>query len=282
MRQAKRTNKNALWQRLVYWHRSNKKKSILLATLVLLVVLVAVPWSRYQLAKLVLKQNFSVQVVDSVTNTPVSAAYVSAGSMHVITNGDGKAVLNHMKVGNNKVTVIKKYYKGNSASILVPILKQKTVSNIKLQATGHRVKVTVRNLITHASLANVAIYIADVNAKTDKSGSATVAVPPDAASFPAVLSLAGYNSPDVNVKVNYQTIAENDFNLTPAGQIYFLSNSSGALDVVKANLDGSNRQTVLAGTGNETDQDTVLLASHDWKYLALFSNRDGIIKLKDD
>jgi len=57
--------------------------------------------------------------------------------------------------------------------------------------------------------------------------------------------------------------------------MYFLSNQSGNLDVVSANLDGSARKTVLAGTGNEDDNNTVLLASRDWQYLALLSKRDG-------
>jgi hypothetical protein len=54
-----------------------------------------------------------------------------------------------------------------------------------------------------------------------------------------------------------------------------LSKLSGKIDVVKTNLDGLDRETVLAGTGNEQDQNTVLLASRDWKYLALLSRRAG-------
>ena len=38
-------------------------------------------------------------------------------------------------------------------------------------------------------------------------------------------------------------------------------------------MDGTSRQTVLAGTGKEEDSGTVLLASRDWKYLALLSRR---------
>jgi hypothetical protein len=44
---------------------------------------------------------------------------------------------------------------------------------------------------------------------------------------------------------------------------------------VKTDLDGSNRQTVIFGTGKEDDQNTILLASRDWKYLALLSRRDS-------
>ncbi len=45
--------------------------------------------------------------------------------------------------------------------------------------------------------------------------------------------------------------------------------------MLKANLDGSNVQTVLAGTGHETAATTRLLASSDWHYVVLEANRDG-------
>ncbi len=61
----------------------------------------------------------------------------------------------------------------------------------------------------------------------------------------------------------------------PSGKVYFLSKKTGKIDVVKTDLDGSNRQTVLAGTGQEEDTNTVLLASRDWKFLALQSRREG-------
>jgi hypothetical protein len=88
------------------------------------------------------------------------------------------------------------------------------------------------------------------------------------------LRAAGYNDAEVTVEVSNREIRENDFKMTPAGKIYFLSKLSGKIDVVKTNLDGSDRQTVLAGTGKEDDRGTVLLAARDWKYLALLSRRE--------
>ncbi|HLZ14494.1 MAG TPA: hypothetical protein VKQ34_00705, partial [Candidatus Saccharimonadales bacterium] len=67
----------------------------------------------------------------------------------------------------------------------------------------------------------------------------------------------------------------NTFQVTPAGKVYFLSNQSGKIDVVKTDLDGGNRQVVLPGSGSEDLGNTILLASRDWKYLALLSKRDG-------
>jgi hypothetical protein len=263
------------WKRFAIWYKTKKKKSVPLTILVLLLVLAAIPWSRYMLAGVFWKNNYSVEIVDSTAGTPVSGAEVSLGSVHAISDGKGKAVLRNAKVGKHSLFVTKKYYKDYSSKVLVPIMAQKEAQNIKLVATGRQVKVSVKNIINHKALADVNITVSDISAKTDSAGSATIVLPVGAESEKAKLSLDGYNDSNVTVVADDKTIKENDFTLTPAGKIYLLSKLSGKIDVVKTNLDGSGRQTVLAGTGNEEDNNTILLASRDWKYLALKSKRDN-------
>jgi hypothetical protein len=48
---------------------------------------------------------------------------------------------------------------------------------------------------------------------------------------------------------------------------------------MKSDLDGSNATVVLAGTGKEADDSTILLSTRDWKYLVLESAREGKEKL---
>ncbi len=268
-------HKNSRWKRFVNWYKNHKKKSIPLTIVILLAVLAGVPWSRYQIAGLVLKNDLSMRVVDSVAATPVSGADVYVGSVHGLTDGSGKVVLHKVKDGPRKVSVTKKYYKDSQTKVLVPILKQKNIPTVKFVATGRQVKISVKNLIGRASLANVDIKIADISAKTDKSGNAIVVLPVGTKSQKATLHLDGYNDAAATVNVSDQTIQQNDFSLTPTGKVYFLSKLSGKIDVVKTNLDGTDRQTVLPGTGQEDNNNTVLLASHDWKYLALLSRRAG-------
>jgi hypothetical protein len=132
----------------------------------------------------------------------------------------------------------------------------------------------VSDLINGQKLSGVDIEAADVKVKTDKSGAALIVLPVSEPKQAASLSFKGYNDAKVTIQVSGSSAKENDFKLTPAGQVYFLSKLSGKIDVVKTNLDGSDRQTVLAGTGHEDDRSTVLLASRDWKYLALLARRD--------
>lgn len=263
--------KSHRWQSFLGWYKTHKKISIPLTVVFLFVIIGAVPWSRYHTVGLVYKKDFVIQAVDSTANTPVSGATISAGSIQATTDANGKATL-HLAVGQHTFLFSKKYYQGRQASAVVPILSEKKTPSIPMQATGRQVKITIKNVITQKTLAGVSINIADINAKTDDSGSATVVLPVGAASQKATLTLDGYNDASVTVQVSNTEIKQNDFTLTPAGKVYFLSNSSGKIDVMKSDLDGKNPQVVLAGTGYEGN--TVgLFGSADWKYIALLAKR---------
>lgn len=256
------------------WYAGRKKLSIPLSALVLLLLLLAVPLTRYPLAGLVLKKNFTLQITDQTTNTPVSGASVSSGSVSTLTDGNGQARL-RLAVGHHNLSITKKYYRDGSAKVLVPVLSAKKTPEIKLQATGRQVKIAIKNTISKKALENVDIKVSDITAKTDKDGKALIVLPAGTASQKTTLSLAGYNTAEAIIKVNDIKVEENNFSLTPTGKIYFLSKLSGKVDVVKANLDGTTRETILAGTGREDSQNTVLLAGRDWRYLALLSRRDS-------
>jgi hypothetical protein len=268
-------NGESKWKRFISWYKTNKKKSLPLTALIVFGLLLLVPLSRYKIAALKLKNNYSLEIIDATTGTPISGATVRTGNIQGLTDGSGKVTLLNAPVGRHKVVVTKTYYKESTENELVPILKQKTVSRVKLVATGRQVKISVKNLVSQEALSDVDIKIAEVSAKTDKTGNAIVVLPVGTKNAKVELSLDGFNNTEATVLVDDKTIKQNDFTLTPFGKIYFLSKLSGKIDVVKTNLDGSSRQTVLAGTGKEDSNNTVLLASRDWKYLALLSKRDG-------
>lgn len=263
------------WQRFKAWYSDRKKWTIPLSVLLVILILAAVPFTRYGLAGTVRKNNIELKVTDATANTPVSGATVSIGNLSGETDSSGMVTLHGVNAGHHNATISKKYYQPRTINVLAPIFSQKTVPEFQLTATGRQVKIEVTNLIDKTALANVDIKVAGTTAKTDKTGSAVVVLPVGEATQTATLSLPGYNDAKVTVKVSNDKIQDNPFGLTPAGKVYFLSNLSGKIDVVKTNLDGTDRQTVLAGTGSEDDRNTVLLSSRDWKYLALLSRRAG-------
>lgn len=262
------------WRQFRNWYFARKKHEIALDVLILVLLLAAIPATRYPLAGLALKKNFTLQVTDQTTLAPVSGANVSSGSVNTLTDGNGRAKL-RLAVGHHTISISKKYYQDRRADVLVPILHQKSSPVIAAQATGRQVKITVNNIISGKPVPDVGIKVLDITAKTDKDGKALIVLPAGTTTQKATLNLSGYNDADVSIKVSDTVVEENNFTITPAGKVYFLSKLSGKIDVVKSNLDGSDRETVLAGTGREDNQNTVLLASRDWKYLALLSKRDS-------
>ncbi len=264
--------KHGKLSRLKHWLAMHKKTAILLAVVVVLAVLAAIPASRYAIAGTFLKQTVTVRVLDSKSSKPVTSATVILGGAMRTTDNKGEVRIK-APVGDAQLNAKKKYYKNTDQNVLVPILKPKTVTTLHLVPTGRPITVTIVNKISQKPAENITIQFEGTESKTDKQGKAVLVVPADKQKVTATLRATGFNDQKVEFVVA-GTEKDNSFQITPSGKLYFLSNLSGKVDVVKANLDGSGRQTVIGGSGSE-DRSTVLLAARDWKYLALLSKRDG-------
>ena len=260
-----------------FWaaYKSNKKLAIPLTAAVLAVLMSGIPVTRYAVAGLFIKRDVHIKIADIQTAIPISGVEVSAGGKSAKTDAEGNATITGVKVGKTKLVATKKYYKDYSSDITVTLKKKNGRGEIKLEATGRQVPVQVINKITGKGLAGATVKAADTEVQTDKNGAATLVVPADKTTLSGTVTAEGFNDQKADIKVSQSAIKENTFSLSPIGKLYFLSKKSGRIDVVKTDLDGANRQTVLAGTGKEEDTNTILLASRDWKFLALLSRRDG-------
>jgi hypothetical protein len=259
------------WQNKI--KRFFKNKWTWVGVVLVLVVLLGLPITRYKLLGLMIKKSVTITVLDSKNDTPVSNAEASFGGTAVKTDGDGQAKV-RAPVGKNNLVITKQYYKTSTSSYFVGF-KATSPAAVHLVATGRLVPITVLNTVTGQPLKGAEIRVLDTTARTNIHGQAIVAVPTIANTDPAKLILAGYNTAAINLQVTSSVVKANSFTLTPTGQIYFLSNRSGTIDVVKTNLDGTGRQTVLAGTGQEDPNSTSLLASRDWQYLVLKAKRES-------
>jgi len=269
MKQSLRERFKQKW--LKWWSVPRTRNGSIAALLMVLIVLGAVPFTRYNILGLAMKASITVSVVDSKTGSPVSGARLKLAGVLAETDAKGRAVLK-VHAGSKTLEVSKPYYKSVSQDELVALSGGHFM--VKIVALGHQVRLKVVNKITAKPIANAVITIKDAKTKTDASGLATVVLDSSATTENATIGSGSFNSLQVTI-VAAGDLAKNTFSLTPAGKLYFLSNLSGKIDVIKTNLDGSDRQTVLAGTGNEDRYTTSLLASRDWKYLALLSKRSG-------
>ena len=256
----------------------SRKKIILVISGVvaaIIALLFMIPATRYAIVGVLVKRDVTVTLHDSKTNKPVSNVAVQLDGKTATTDAKGLATLRSVAVGSKKLTASKKYYKNLSSDILVPITGANPTFQVDIQATGRQVPVKVVNKISKQPLEGVQVSVDDTSSKTDKNGEAVMVLPADKSEIDAVVSGNGYNNLPVKITVTDQLEDKNTFALTPSGKLYFLSKRSGTIDVLKADLDGGNVETVLKGTGKEEEYGTVLLASRDWKYLALKARRDS-------
>jgi hypothetical protein len=253
--------------------RKGKVITILLAIVVIIGALLAIPVSRYGILGNFIKKDVAVTVTDATTKKPISQATVAVGGLEAKTDGDGKVVIGDVPVGEYTMKVSKRYYKESEGSYIVPVLSEPGQLEVMLTATGRQVSIQVTNKITNIPLEDAKITVNDTAASTNANGQATLVLPADKETLQGKVEKGGYNVQDVTVQVTDQSNV-NKFTMTPNGSVVYLSKATGTIDVMKANLDGSDAKVLVKGTGNESDIATSLIASPDWKYAVLTSSRD--------
>jgi hypothetical protein len=262
------------------FHISNllrtKKRKIIAAVvgfILILVILFAIPFTRYGILGLVVKKDVTITIVDSKTKQPVSNALVKIGSVSKQTDKDGVVKLSAVPVGQGGVEVTKQYYQTYDHSYTVPVLFNPESPKYEIVATGRQVTVNVVDKITGGTLADVVIASSQTKATTNADGTTALILSPKDEIQKAILTKSGYNTQNVDVKVTQGAV--NNYTLTPAGSIYYLSKATGTINVMKSNLDGTNPVVFAAGTGQEDDNNTSLLSARDWQYSALTATREN-------
>lgn len=258
-----------------YW--KNRKRTIPLTLIGIAVLLLLVPASRYNLLGLVISRQTQVRVLDSATGAPVSGASVTMDGKAYKTDANG-VVRAKVSMGGTALEVKKQYYQSLHTDVRVVFSTQKNNFTLRPVATGRLVPVRVTNTINGKPLAGAELTVLGTSAKTAQDGTANIVLPAGVAKQKVHLALTGYNSLDTTLQVTNTVVAANTFELTPVGKVYFLSKRTGKINVMKSNLDGTDASVVLAASGSESDTDTILLASQDWKYLVLKSQRNGTDK----
>ncbi|OGL22208.1 hypothetical protein A2707_02630 [Candidatus Saccharibacteria bacterium RIFCSPHIGHO2_01_FULL_45_15] len=248
----------------------HRKVYIPAASIVLVIVLLAIPQVRFFALGWAWHTTAHVAVTDTASGMPVTDATVVIDSVTATTNESGIASLSGVSLGVHTAVIQKENYKPVSQKVTVDVLPLNHSQSIVLEATGRLVEVDIKNRLTDQAITDVIITNGDsvTYARSDKAGKASVVVPAATKELKAVLSAPGYRVQEVTV-----TDAIKSFALIPDGSLYFLSKQSGKIDVVKTALDGSDRRVVVAGTGDENSETTSLLTSRDWKFAMLKAKR---------
>lgn len=261
-------------QRAWHGYLHHKKWSIPATVVAILGLLMAIPVTRYALLGLGVTQSYTITVTDGSTHTSISNATVTLDGKKATTNNKGQVTVRG-HVGKQVAKITKQYYKSSTVQVFVGISSKHNAHAVQLVATGRQVPIVVINAITKQPVENATVSAQKTTVKTDSKGRAVITLPTSSTTQSAQVTANGYNAASAKIEVTSSVVEANTFAITPSGKAYFLSNADGTMNVMSANLDGTDRKVLVAGTGKEIPSETRLIQSSDSQFLALQSRRDG-------
>lgn len=259
---------------VVAWARQHPRKVLLAVGATLLVAGVAV-WftdARYAVQNAFGSAQVNITVVDSKTSQPIPDVKILLADASYTTDAKGTLSVQKVAFGKQTIKASKSAYAESSKMFVVDSSAQSV--RLSLHPTGTPLTFMIMNYVTGRPVSGAKVSFGDSSALADAKGAVAMTIPPQTSNDVTLkLVASGYN--DASLKVTLGKTGAASVSMVPAGKLYFLSKASGTIDIVKTDLDGTNRKVVLAGTGKELDQSTVLLATRDWKYLMLRARRDS-------
>lgn len=254
------------------WWDNRTKRYVTLAAIALIIgVAVSVPTVRYALMNLVgVRTSVSVTAVDQTTLMPLQNVVLQAGAVQTKTGEDGKAKLYDVKLGRQTVSVRKAGFAEIKKQITFS-MRTVDLGELDMKATGLQYHVTFTDFLSGKPIEAVEVTSGEATAKSDKKGLAIITLPTNGDSDDVLtVTKNGYRTESLKVSDKKTTLT---VTLVPAQKEVFVEKADGVYTVFKMDIDGTQRQELLVGSGLETPD---IALSVDWagKRAALVSTRD--------
>ena len=249
----------------------------IIVVLLLLAAIIGLTPLKYMLLGPFMKANIDVVVSDAVTGQVLPGATVNLAGATSTTDKLGTAHFTKLHPGATTLTITKAAYTTSALNLTLGF-GDNSARNIKLTSKGIRLTFNFTNYVTGKPVAGAQVKVADADVVAGSSGQAVASVTPagnDGQTEAATITLDGYNDLSVPVKITPGADPISAI-LVPAGSVYYLSNRSGKIDLYQANLDDTNANVILPGTGNEDGSTGILPNVYDPTVLALISSRAGV------
>jgi hypothetical protein len=213
----------------------------------------------------------SLTVVDDLTQLPLKNVQVSIEGQSRQTNADGNVTFTKLKLGPTQVRVEQPGFSDIQHRVVLG-WGSNPLGPFALRAVGARYQIVVHDWLTGKPLAGAQATSGDATALSDDSGKIELTLEDvnDAAN-PVKITKDGYRTEQIALKSTKEVTS---VNLVVAQKLVFVDNTSGKYDLYQSDLDGANREVVLAGTGQENGNIAVV-ESPDGSHAAIVSTRDG-------
>lgn len=259
---------------IAWWRNKKARYSTFAALGALLLILLAIPVTRYTMLGLVgMKGTVEIRVLDQTSNQPLKNVQVTIGSQSVKTDKDGTALLKKIKLGKHAMKIAKLAFAPVERSVLVGTGTTKP-DTVSLRAVGAQYKVRVLDYVSNRPLATAEATSGESNANADKEGMVILTIgQTDADSIKIVIGAKDYRQETITVPMD--TSMPETVRLVPSSKAVYVSNQSGKYDLVASYIDGKDKKTLLAGTGLERKNTLGLSVDATGKMAAFISTRDN-------
>ncbi|HSH18361.1 MAG TPA: hypothetical protein VK978_03180, partial [Candidatus Saccharimonadales bacterium] len=257
-----------------WWDNKPLRYGSLSLLLISVVAVGTVPTSRYfVLNSAGVRATASLTILDSTNNQPLKNVVVSVPGRQARTNQDGVVRLQGLKLGPQTLTVKRLGFAEISRTVTFG-LGSNPLGDIGLRAVGSQFRFQLTDYLSGKPVKNAEIsYGDDVTAQSDDKGQVVLTVgklPEKALSLK--VTAGGYRGETISLAPT-ATETTNLLMVVDRKQVY-VSKQSGKYDLYKIDVDGRNKQLLLAGTGIENER-LALVADPTGKRAAYVSTREN-------
>lgn len=256
-----------------WWAKPAFRKGVVVTSAVVVVAVLAVPWSRYFVLNSVgIRASSSVLVLDQSTRQPLKNVKVSIGTVSGLTDETGEVKLQKVRLGTNQLVIEKRAFAEVSKKIVVG-LGSNPLGDYQLVPTGSQYSFSVVDFLSGKPIAKAEASSGEANAISDDKGEIKLTIDKeDDAQFTVTIAADGYRKEEVPVDPNDK--AAKNLKLVPERKQVFVTKRSGKFDIYSVYIDGKDETLVLAGSGHERE-DMVLVPHPSDNVVAYVSTRAG-------
>lgn len=279
-----------------WWDNPKKRWASVAVVSFILLVICIIPMSRYFVLNAVgVRSGASLTVLDNTTQLPLKNVSVRVSGQSALSNSDGKVELKNLKLGKTDLVIQKRAFASFTKKITVG-LGSNPLDKVVMKAVGSQYTFVAHDFLSAKPIQKAEVSFNEATALSNQDGKMflTIDTSDMGESQNIAVTLKADSYRDETITLNLNSKDTPTINMVPARKEVYISKRSGKYDLYKSELDGKNEQLVLAGTGSERDDMT--LVSHPSNELIAFvstrdniRNKDGyllstlnIINLKDD
>lgn len=255
--------------------RDPKKRKITIGSLVTVLILaIAIPYSRYFILNTVgVRSSASIRVLDQSTGQPLKNVTVKIAGAKGKSDDGGVAKVDRIKLGQTNLTIEKRAFATKEQKITIG-WGSNPLGDYKVEPRGLQYSFKLTDYLSGNPIEKAEAVSGEYSAFSNEEGIAVITIEdPGDDVIKIDIEADGYRTEPVDQMTENKEVQ--NISLVPDRKHVFVSKRSGKYDVYKIDIDGKNEELVLSGTGNEKD-DMMLVAHPERNLAALVSSRDSV------